>query len=91
MNPDDLLFCASLTAGPLEPWCLRLVGPEGAMFYGGIDTESLCGKVMPAGVGPWGGGWDSRWPVTKDSLSLPLLYRYEYVCEECLKIYEATV
>lgn len=45
-------FCESITATGSSPWCVRILTDNGLFFGGGVDTESLCGRVRV------GSGWD---------------------------------
>ena len=47
-------FCESIH-GSFNTWHIRLLTPAGRKLGGGIDTESLCGRVNH--------GWDIRKPV----------------------------
>ena len=40
-----LSYCESVTASAISPWCIRELGPKGLCPGGGVDTESLCGRV----------------------------------------------
>lgn len=46
-------FCESVTASSISPWCIRELSiANGRKLGGGIDSDSLCGRVRAT----W--GWD---------------------------------
>lgn len=46
-------FCESVTASSISPWCIRELDPAiGRKCGGGIDSDSLCGRVKAQH------GWD---------------------------------
>lgn len=49
---DAHSFCESVTASSISPWCVRRLTPIGRKLSGGIDTDSLCGRVKAPH------GWD---------------------------------
>lgn len=54
-------FCESVYATSTSPWHIRQLSTEGPMFGGGIDTASLCGRVVE--------GWDLEVEITPHHLS----------------------
>jgi hypothetical protein len=65
-------FCEPETVGGAAPWCLRLLTDTGPKYGGGIDTDSLCGRVKAHH------GWDVDVPVTQDRLDHPRV-----TCAQC--------
>lgn len=66
-----LLFCESVTATDRSPWCIRRATTKGAMLGGGVDTDSLCGRVRSPH------GWDLRVRVTLNQ---------RLACPRCVEI-----
>ncbi len=64
-------FCESVNATGISPWCIRKLSSQGQMLGGGVDTDSLCGRIQS----PF--GWDL--PV-RVSLAHP------YACKRCLEV-----
>lgn len=71
MNPT-LSFCESIYATTSSLWHIRILTEKGCKLNGGIDTESLCGKVRI------GRGWDLR-------VRARVTLNHPSVCKECLK------
>ena len=69
-----LSFCEPVCVTGPDPWCLRYLTAAGPKYGGGVDTESLCGRVTP-----YHGGWDVDVPVTQDRLG-----RKGHTCQRCL-------
>ena len=67
----DYSFCESASASSSSPWCVRLLTDQGQKLSGGVDTESLCGRVKP----PF--GWD---------LSVPFSIKHPSICPKCKKL-----
>ena len=80
--PDEVplyAFCEPVTAGPHTRWHIRKIN-KALCLTGGIDTPSLCGKVIP--IGPERGalgGWDLNVKITDHHLG--------HSCPECVKAY----
>ena len=67
-----LSFCESVVATGVGKWHLRLLTDKGPKYGGGIDTDSLCGRVRA------GRGWDAQVAITE--------YHKEHnTCAACLK------
>lgn len=49
-------FCEAVTASNISPWCIRELSAKGRMLSGGIDSDSLCGRVRS----PYGWDIDAR-------------------------------
>lgn len=62
-------FCESVNALPLGPWHIRPLTEEGQKLGGGVDTDSLCGRVKA----PM--GWDVDVPFSEKNLA---------ACPKCL-------
>jgi len=71
-------FCERNGASSSTPWCIRQLSNAGPKYGGGIDTNSLCGKVQ---ADRWG-GWDVDVEITEDRLN-----REGVACPECVKRY----
>ena len=54
-------FCETATATSLSPWCVRPLTAQGRKLFGGVDTDSLCGRVTKRF-----NGWDLRVGVELD-------------------------
>lgn len=67
-TPTTYAYCERATA-VLNTWHIRPLGERGLRPTGGIDTESLCGRVGPPDgrssrdALPHVGGWDIDVPV----------------------------
>jgi len=72
MTIESLSFCESVTASSLSPWCVRKLTSAGKKLGGGVDTESLCGRVR------LGSGWD---------LDVEFSVNHPMFCTKCLKRY----
>jgi len=70
-----LSFCEPVWVATAAPWCLRYLTDKGPKYGGGVDTESLCGRVKPPH------GWDVEVPVTQDRLD-----REGHTCPRCLQV-----
>lgn len=55
----EFAFCEAVTAGPLSPWHIREVGPEGRKPGGGVPNVALCGFDVRR-------GWDIQTAVTAE-------------------------
>lgn len=64
-------FCESVTATGISPWCVRQLTDEGQKLTGGVDTNSLCGRVKS----PY--GWD---------LDVPVNIHAPSICPKCQKL-----
>lgn len=71
-------FCEPVVAGSLAPWCIRPVTDKGLKLGGGVDTQSLCGRVTPRG-----NGWDLNVRITEEALTSTR----PRVCQKCLAEY----
>jgi hypothetical protein len=67
-------YCEPAWAAPLGSWCIRPLTDTGRKLGGGVDTESLCGRVLV------GQGWDLDVPVEADKPA---------ICEMCEKLWAA--
>lgn len=67
-------FCEPVVAGSNSPWCLRKITDKGLRPGGGVDSNSLCGRVKA----PY--GWDVDVPVTQDRVDS------DFVCKRCLEV-----
>lgn len=68
----DYSYCEPVWAGPLAKWCIRRLTNAARKLGGGVDTESLCGRV------PRHQGWDLTVQVEADKPG---------VCEKCERIW----
>ena len=68
---DKYSFCEAVLATSVSPWCVRVLTPIGQKFGGGVDTDSLCGRVQD------GMGWD---------LPVPFDIDHPSICLRCLNI-----
>jgi hypothetical protein len=69
-------FCEGVWATARSPWHIRRIGKDGAKHYGGgIDTASLCGRVVE--------GWDLEVEITRHHLS--------HACPACVAKYTEEV
>ena len=68
-------FCERVWAGPKSPWHIRELGVAGRKLGGGIDTPSLCGRIVP----PSGKGWDLDVELTPHHLT--------HACKACVAEY----
>lgn len=84
--PDErplFAFCEPVHAGPLRPWCIRRVGPEGLKLGGGITSGPLCQR--------WAcNGWDLNVRVLPEHFAGKAGAR-PTVCPECAEEYKAAV
>lgn len=71
---EGLSLCESVHASGSSPWHLRRLTKVGQKFGGGIDTESLCGRVKP----PM--GWDLEVVITDFHIE-------RNVCKQCLGVF----
>lgn len=69
-------FCERVWAGPSSPWHIRRLSSAGRKLGGGIDTRSLCGRIVP----PEGKGWDLDVEITSHHLT--------HSCKACVAEYE---
>jgi len=69
MDFESLSYCESVTASAFSPWCVRELTHNGRFFGGGIDTDSLCGRVSD------GQGWDLKDDVDIDDENMCLRCR----------------
>lgn len=76
---SQLAFCEPVFAGSLSKWCIRKLTAKGLKPTGGVDTESLCGRVKPRI-----GGWDIREPKVTEELVLGVGHTRRLVCSECV-------
>ena len=67
-------FCESVHATSISPWCIRKLTDIGRKLGGGVDTESLCGRVEKVK------GWDL-------SVELDNHHLNNNACKKCLEIY----
>jgi hypothetical protein len=51
-------FCESTLASSVSRWHIRKLSDKGRKLGGGIDTQSLCERLQPSGMGHGFGGWD---------------------------------
>jgi hypothetical protein len=72
------LFCEGAMSTGSSPWHLRRIGPAGIKAGGGIDTNSLCGRVSVRN-----GGWDLLVRINAHHLLL--------ACSSCAAQYRAAV
>jgi len=73
-------FCESIHATSLSKWHIRRLTDEGPKHGGGIDTDSLCGRVEK------GRGWDLEVkPGNKELMGQT--DKWPFVCKECLQRY----
>lgn len=72
---DAYSFCERVWAGPRSPWHIRRLSPIGRKLGGGIDTPSLCGRIVP----PEGKGWDLDVEITPHHLT--------HSCKLCVEVY----
>lgn len=66
-------FCESVYAGPRSPWHIRRLTSRGQFLTGGIDVDSLCGRVKR------GMGWDLAVEITEHHLT--------HACTSCVAAY----
>jgi hypothetical protein len=55
-------FCESVYSSGLGLWCIRKTTDAGPKYGGGIDADSLCGRVKQ------GKGWDLEVRITEHHL-----------------------
>ena len=67
-------FCEASWAGPLSPWHIRKLTSVGKKLGGGVDTNSLCGRINN------GRGWDLSAEITDHHL--------DHSCKDCVEIYK---
>lgn len=67
-------YCEPVWAAPLASWCIRPLTDAGRKLGGGVDTESLCGRVSVEQ------GWDLPYPVEADKPG---------ICKICEKLWTA--
>jgi hypothetical protein len=72
-------FCEGICAGSNSRWHIRKVR-DSLHLTGGVNTDSLCGKVRPLGpeVGSCG-GWDVNVKITDHHLT--------HCCPTCADLY----
>lgn len=70
-------LCESVHATAISPYCIRELTEKGSKLGGGIDTDSLCGRVKKHE------GWDSGLPFE----SLPNLTTAP-ICKKCRELLE---
>ena len=68
-------FCESIHATGISPWCVRMLTDKGTFLGGGVDTESLCGRVRV------GLGWDLNVKFDPDSPN---------ICPKCKELLDAS-
>jgi hypothetical protein len=74
----EFSFCESASATSSTPWHIRKLTKEGLKVTGGVDTNSLCGRVQS----PLG------WDVDVDLSRFEADGRLEAVgCERCVREY----
>lgn len=73
MSEAKYSYCESCFATPFSPWCIRPL-IAGMKVGGGIDSDSLCGRVKMQE-----GGWDLGVEVDQS--------RTRSICSKCLDIY----
>lgn len=71
---SEYSYCESVTASGSSPWHIRRLTDAGRKTGGGIDTDSLCGRVKA----PY--GWDLERAVHRA--------HYEFVCPTCYLAYK---
>lgn len=71
----DYTFCESVHSSGLGLWCIRKNTEKGPKFGGGIDSDSLCGRVKSQV-----GGWDLNVCFTDHHLE-------HNACKTCLASY----
>ena len=71
-------FCESVTAGSLSRWHIRRLTSVGQKLGGGVDTDSLCGRVKSPD------GWDLATKITERRLS-------EVACVDCAAAFWAFI
>jgi hypothetical protein len=62
-------FCEPRWAVMNAPWCIRPITATGLHLGGGVDTQSLCGRVHPVEDMGSGGGWDLNVRLSKGQLA----------------------
>lgn len=67
-------YCEPTWAAPLADWCIRPLTDVGRKLSGGVDTESLCGRVLV------NQGWDLDILVEPDKPG---------ICKMCNKLWTA--
>ena len=66
-------FCEPASASSISPWCIRPLTDKGRKLGGGVDTQSLCGRVQERF------GWDLNTPVSVDD---------SRACKKCIEIFQ---
>jgi len=79
---EQFSFCESVVAGPLSRWHIRRLTAQGKKLGGGIDTPSLCARLLPSGL-EGGGGWDLDVEITEHHLG--------HCCVFCVATYRELV
>lgn len=64
-------FCESVTASSISPWCIRELSSDGRMLGGGVQTNSLCGRVKSPH------GWD---------IDVRVNTTHPHACAKCVAI-----
>lgn len=72
-SAGEYAYCESVHATPWSRWHLRRLTEEGLKLGGGVDTQSLCGRVKLRS------GWDLDVPISSD--------HDDHTCPACLKLY----
>lgn len=76
-------FCEPSYASSWSRWHIRPINPNtGLKLSGGIDTESLCGRIKPFGSGGHG-GWDLNVRIDE--------HHSNHSCAECVAEYKRRV
>jgi hypothetical protein len=75
---DQYTYCEPPNVAANRPRCIRRMTNTGRHLFGGIDTESLCGRVKPLDVGGFG-GHDFSMPVEQ-------MMEPREVCKACLAV-----
>jgi hypothetical protein len=74
MNLKGLSFCESVYASSMSRWHIRELTEVGLKLGGGIDTPSLCRRVLAPK------GWDLQVPVTEERVT-----NLGTTCPECAR------
>lgn len=70
-------FCEGVLATSRSKWHIRELTGAGRRLSGGVDTQSLCGRVGSPNLN----GWDLKVEITEHHLE-------HNTCPECLRVWQ---
>lgn len=74
-------YCEPTCAGSLAPYCIRRLTAAGPKYSGGVDSDSLCGRVSARNFG----GWDIERLVHADDFEVSTHRNRMMVCQRCVE------